>query len=338
MILVTGGTGLVGAHLLYKLSQNEPKIRAIYRSESKIEKTRHVFSYYTNDIESHFNKIEWVNADLNDLPSMELAFKDVERVYHAAALVSFDPNDYKKLRRINIEGTANVVNICLEHGIKKLCYVSSVAALGKELSGFITEKSQWNPELDNSVYAITKYGSEMEVWRGSQEGLKVVIVNPGIIIGAGFWKLGSGALFRKTFKGLKYFTKGTTGFVDISDVIDIIISLMEGQITNERYILVSENLKFKEFFEVVAQCLKVSPPKKEAKNWLLQIAWRMDWLNYFFTRKHRKFTKQLAKSVSSSTHYSSEKIKSDLNYKFKPIAESVAETSKLFLRDLGNRH
>ena len=216
-----------------------------------------------------------------------------------------------------------------------MCYVSSVAAIGKELNGFITEKSQWNPELDNSVYAITKYGAEMEVWRASQEGLNVVIVNPGIILGAGFWKLGSGALFRKSFNGLKYFTKGTTGFVDISDVVNSMIILMESEITNERYILVSENLKFKEFFELAADCLKVSPPKKEAKNWLLQIAWRMDWLNYFFTRKHRKFTKQLAKSVSSSTHFSSDKIKSDLNYKFKPIAEAVAETSKLFLNDLG---
>ncbi|MBT8393778.1 MAG: SDR family oxidoreductase, partial [Bacteroidia bacterium] len=166
MILVTGGTGLVGAHLLYKLLLTESNIRATYRTKSKINKTKHVFSYFTKDVDSLFNKIEWVEADILNVPKLKGAFQDVSRVYHSAALVSFDPNDYHKLRKTNIEGTANIVNLCLTNNIEKLCYVSSIAALGKEDdNSLITENTYWNPEDDNSVYAITKYGAEMEVCR-----------------------------------------------------------------------------------------------------------------------------------------------------------------------------
>ncbi len=335
MILVTGGTGLVGAHLLYKLSLSENKIRATYRSQSKIEKTKHVFSYFTDDVKSLFNKIEWVEADLLDIPKLTDAFNDITKVYHCAALVSFDPNEYLKLRRTNIEGTANIVNLCLANKVKKLCYVSSIATLGKtEDNSAITEDTHWNPEDDNSVYGITKYGAEMEVWRATQEGLNAVIVNPGVILGGGFWKSGSGWLFKKIHKGLKYYTTGTVGYIDVNDVVDAMIKLMKSDINNERYILVAENWSFKDFAIKVAENLKVDLPKKEAKPWLLNLAWRLDWLNYFFTRKYRKLTKQMAKSVLTNRHFSSNKIKNDLKFEFTPIDDSILETCDLFLKDL----
>ncbi len=335
MILVTGGTGLVGAHLLYKLSLTESNIRAIYRTESRIKKTKHIFSYFTEDVDVLFNKIEWMEADILDVPKLIDAFKDVTKVYHSAALVSFDPNDYYKLRKTNIEGTANVVNLCIANHIEKLCYVSSIATLGKnEDNNIITENTEWNPEDDNSVYAITKYGAEMEVWRGTQEGLDTVIVNPGIILGGGFWKLGSGALFRKIHKGMSYYTEGKLGYVDVNDVINGMIKLMNSDITNERYIMVSENWSFKDFSTLVASKLQVSPPKKEAKSWQLQIAWRLDWLNYFFKRKYRKFTRQMAASVLNNSVFSSEKLKTDLKFDFKPIEESISETCELYIKDL----
>ncbi len=335
MILVTGGTGLVGSHLLYRLSQTESKIRAIYRTESRIEKTKHVFSYYTDDVDVLFNKIEWVKANVLDIPKLVEAFQNVTHVYHSAALVSFDPNDYYTLRKSNIEGTANVVNLCLTNKVDKLCYVSSIATLGKNINQeVITEKTEWNPEDDNSVYAITKYGAEMEVWRGAQEGLNTIIVNPGIILGGGFWKLGSGSLFRKIHKGMTYFTNGILGYVDVDDVVEGMVKLMNSQLINERYILVADNWSFKDFSETVAKELKVTPPKKEAKSWQLQIAWRLDWLNYFFSRKYRKFTKQMAASVLNSYVFSSNKIKSDLNFEFKPLEDSIRRTCKLYIRDL----
>ncbi len=332
MILVTGGTGLVGSHLLYKLSQSEDKIRAIYRSEEKVNAAKHVFSYFTEDVESLFSKIEWVKGDILDIPGLEQHFQDITIVYHCAALVSFDPNDYYSLRKINIEGTANIVNLCITNNIKKLCYVSSVAATGEENPGIeITEDSPWNTEADHSPHAITKYGAEMEVWRGTQEGLNAIVVNPGIILGGGFWRSGSGSLFKRVHKGLSHYTNGITGYVDIHDVIEIMLRLMKTDIVNERYILVSENWSFKEFTQTVATNLKVKPPNKEAKPWQLRIVWRWDWLRNFLRGKRRRLTKQMARSTLSESIYSSSKIKTAMDFEFKPIVKSIQEVSRLFL-------
>ena len=166
---------------------------------------------------------------------------DIDYVYHCAALISFDTKDYYKLRKINIEGTANIVNLCITHKVKKLCYVSSIAALGNTLDqSIITEETHWNTEADNSVYAISKYGAEIEVWRGAQEGLNSVIVNPGVILGPGFWHSGSGVLFKKVYKGLSHYVTGTTGYVDVIDVVEIMTQLIHSDINNQRYIIVSE--------------------------------------------------------------------------------------------------
>lgn len=333
MILVTGGTGLVGSHLLYKLTQTEDKVRAIYRSEEKLMLVKTVFSYFTDDIEPQFSKIDWVKGDILDIPLLEEHFVDITKVYHCAALVSFDPNDYYNLRKINIEGTANIVNICVVNNIEKLCYVSSIAAIGEEKPGLeITEESPWNPEADHNVYAITKYGAEMEVWRGTQEGLNAVIVNPGIILGGGFWRAGSGSLFKKVYKGLTHYTLGKTGFIDVRDVVSIMCDLMNSSINNERYILISENWTYKKFFQTIAKEFKVKMPKKEAKPLLLNIAWRLDWMRYFMGNKRRRFTKQTAKSIQTESIYSNKKIKKVLGVEFKSVETSIAEMTQFFLK------
>jgi nucleoside-diphosphate-sugar epimerase len=335
MILVTGGTGLVGSHLLYKLTQKGHQVKAIYRSEKKIETVKHVFSYYTKLVDELFSKIEWIEADINNIPSLTIAFKDITKVYHCAAFISFDTKDYYTLRHVNIEGTANIVNFCLSNNIEKLCYVSSIATVGESENGkLITEETHWNPEKDHSVYAITKYGAEMEIWRGTQEGLNAVVVNPGIIIGPGFWRGGSGSFFTLAHKGMSHYTNGIEGYVDIDDVVVPMIELMESSINNERYILTSENLSFKDFFTKLAIALKVNPPKREASRALLSIAWRLDWLRSFLLGKRRRLTQHSASSIHLKSYYSSEKVMSTLGYKFKSIDESVALTSRLFLQDL----
>jgi len=335
MILVTGGTGLVGSHLLYKLVEKGFKVRAIYRSKKKLDAARHVFSYYTNQVEAMFSKIDWVEADLNDIPALTTAFKEITKVYHCAALVSFDPNDYYKLRRVNIEGTANIVNLCLANNIEKLCYVSSIAAIGhgEPNNTIINENTNWISEEDHNVYAITKYGAEIEVWRAVQEGLETVIVNPGFIFGPGFWQSSSGSLFKKIHNGLSHYTTGVTGYVDINDVVNSMLLLMDSNIKNERYILVSENLPFKEFATKVAQGLDVKPPYKKASKMQLQLAWRLDWLNHFIRRKRRKLPKQMAISIAEKYYYSNKKVIADLDFKFKPVAESISETCQFFLKD-----
>ena len=334
MILVTGGTGLVGSHLLYQLVQNHDRVRATYRTDKKIDAVKHVFGYYSENPDQLFSKIEWVEATLNDLPKLEAAFKGISYVYHCAALVSFDPGQYHELRKINIEGTANIVNLSVSHGVKKMCYVSSVAATGQSENGQeISEETPGNPEADHSVYAITIYGAELEVWRCSQEGVPVVIVNPGIIVGPGFWRASSGSLIKLISKGLTYYTTAISGYVDIEDVVNPMIQLMESSIENERYILVSENMPFKDFATKVSQDLGVEPPKKRVKSWQLKIGWRLDWLNAFLRKKRRKLTKQMAFSLLNDSIYSNVKMKKDLEYNNKSMEESIKESCRLFLKD-----
>jgi len=333
MILVTGGTGLVGAHLLAHLAQTETRIRAIYRTSEKLETVKTVFGYYFDDVPYFYDKIEWHQADVTDVPSLENVFPDITYVYHVAALISFDPKLFEKLRKVNIEGTANIVNLSIAHGVKKICFVSSIAAIGENTDPTIpiTEETHWNAEADNSVYAISKYGSEMEVWRGSQEDLDMVIVNPGIILGAGFWRGGgSGSLFRKIDKGLKYYTKGILGYVDVIDVVSAMIQLMNSDIKNERFILVAENWSFEKFSNLTAKTLNVQAPKKEASSFLVGIAWRMDWWRQFFTGKHRRLTRLMAKSIQSQTLYDSSKIQKALDFSFTPVEETIARVCKRY--------
>jgi nucleoside-diphosphate-sugar epimerase len=319
MILVTGGTGLVGAHLLLHLAENEENIVAIYRNQKKIEKTKKLFSLYNK--EHLFAKIQWIKADFLDIPSLEIAFENIEYVYHCAAQISFNPKDENLLRKVNIEGTANIVNFCIDKNIKKLCHVSSIAALGdlKETETILTEEIEWNPESLHSDYAITKYGAEMEVWRGQQEGLNVVIVNPGVIFGTTLWKDGSG----------EFFTKGSTGYIGVFDVVKTMHLLMKSTVSGERFSLISENLSFEEIIFKIADKLNVKKPTFEVKPWMTSIAWRLDWLVSTVFRSKRKITKYGANSLHSKEIISNQKIKnpeiSGLNYEFQSIDSVLDE-------------
>ena len=335
MILVTGGTGLVGAHLLYELALSNEKIRATRRASSDIGLVRKVFGYYLekDKAEKLFNKIEWIQSDINDIPSLEKAFKEVDYVYHCAALISFDPSDEKKLRKINIEGTANIVNLCISHEIKKLCYVSSVAALGSAgKDSEIDESSKWNPEDNHNDYAISKYGAEIEVWRGTQEGVDVVIVNPGIIIGPGFWNSGSGKIFSRIANGLKYHFPKVSGFVGVQDVVKSMILLMNSSITNEKFVLVSENLSFEHVLKKTAQYLKKSEPTHQLKKWMITMGWIAQKIGSWFGFK-REITRESINGLFSETYYRNSKIKEELGFEFTPVDEVLKETSEKFIEE-----
>jgi nucleoside-diphosphate-sugar epimerase len=239
------------------------------------------------------------------------------------------------LRKVNIEGTANIVNLCLSNSVKKLCYVSSISTLGDPpINTPSTEETHWDPEAENSIYAITKYGAEMEVWRGSQEGLPVVIVNPGNIIGAGFWTDGSGSLFTKAHKGFKYYTSGSLGLVDVEDVVKAMVLLLKSNIENEAYVLVAENWTYKHFLQALAISVNAKPPLKLAKPWLLSLIWKIDWLSHILTRKPRRLTKHISKALMKPSIYSSDKIKSVLNFEFKPMDKSITEVGNLYLKQI----
>ncbi|MES2410733.1 MAG: NAD-dependent epimerase/dehydratase family protein [Bacteroidota bacterium] len=325
MILVTGGTGLVGAHLLLNLAENEAPIRAIYRTADSIKKTKSLFQLYQK--EHLFSRIDWFQADIIDVPSLEKAFQNIDYVYHCAGLISYDPNDEELLRKVNIEGTANIVNFCVAFRVKKLCHVSSIAALGNPVSyeNQVTEETEWNPEASHSDYAISKYGAEMEIWRGQQEGLDVVIVNPGVIFGSGFWNQGSGLFFSAVKKGFPFYTNGSTGYVAVTDVVKIMIQLMKSSVTGERFTLIAENLTFKNVIFTIAENLKVKKPGIAAKPWMTAIAWRLDWLVSAIFGTKRKLSKYSANSLHSSDFISNEKIKNALNFEFQSIDKVISE-------------
>ncbi|MEO4004213.1 NAD-dependent epimerase/dehydratase family protein [Flavobacterium sp. CAU 1735] len=333
MILVTGGTGLVGAYLLLELLRKGESVRAIFRTEANIATTRRLFETH-QQLES-FDRIEWFQADITDIPRLEKAFKDVDYVYHCAALISFDPKDEENLRKTNIEGTANIVNCAIAFNVKKLCYVSSIAALGDAPEGqsVITEETDWNPEKLHGDYAITKFGAEMEVWRASQEGLDVVVVNPGIIFGSGFWNNGSGQIFKQIASGFPFYSKGLTGIIAVEDVVKIMITLMNSSVSRERFTLVAENLSLEKILFAIADGMSKKRPSFYAGPFATAIAWRLDWLfSTVFFRK-RSFTKATAKSAHSRETFSPKKIAQQLDYSFTPMESYLSDLAKRYITD-----
>jgi len=334
MILVTGGTGLVGTHLLMDLLNYETPIRAIYRSDNALEKVRKIFALYNIKWEQTLHKIEWIKSDLLNTEVLIDAFKNVEYVYHCAAMVSFNKSDKTKLFKVNIEGTANVVNLSLAFGVKKFCHVSSTATIGKaKKDGVRDEDCIWENDGSFSNYSISKYFSEMEVWRGSEEGLNVVIVNPSIIIGPGDWMQSSSNLFLKVWKGLRYYSKGMNAFVDVRDVSRAMVELMNSSIKSERFLVIGENLSFEDLFNNIASNLGRSLPSVEVKSWMTSFIWRFEAVRSFLFGADPLVTRESAKSAISKVRYSNDKIKDRLGLKITPIKSSVEHTCKMFLKD-----
>lgn len=337
MILVTGATGFLGQHLLLHLlcdAANSENIVAVYRSEhSKIR----VLRFFELSAKANlYQNIVWKQADILDIPSLETVFKNIKKVYHCAAMVSFNPSDEALLRKINIEGTANVVNLCLDFGVKKLCFVSSIAALGDLLphETIISEKTEWNPELNHSDYAISKFGAEMEVWRAQQEGLNIIIVNPGVILGATTpdeWAAGSCKIFETVANGLPCYTTGSTGFVSATDVVKIMINLMDSDIVNKKFILISENWSYKQLTFEIAKSLNIHPPKYHLRKWQTNILWFFDWIAGNIFIQKRKLSKSMATSLHSQDFYNNSKIKKTLNFEFEPLQKTVQSVAKSYL-------
>lgn len=331
MILVTGGTGLVGSHLLYQLALENETIRAIHRKNSNLDAVKTVFSYYTENYEALFHKIEWVEADITDIFALEIAFENVTKVYHSAALISFNEKDYRAMRKINIDGTANIVNFCIDKKVTKLCFVSSIATIGKSLNDTdIDETTEWDLEKSDYGYAITKYGAEMEVWRASQEGVPVVIVNPGVILGPGFWNSGSGKIVTSIYKGLKFYTEGITGYVSVQDVVKVMLQLIKSDIENERFILVSENKSFKKIFTEIAINFNKKPPTIKVSKLMSEIGWRFEKIKAIITNSTPLLSKKSAKTIHTKCFYSSRKIEKALSFEFESLETTISRICKLY--------
>lgn len=330
MNLVTGATGIVGAHILVQLTFEKKNVIALKRKSSDIDLVKNIFSHYNNP---YFEKITWIDCNITDLVDLENVFEHpISQIYHAAAVVSFEKKHKQQLFATNVEGTANIVNIALEKGIKKIGFISSVASLGKEGNKTIyNEDNKWNHDYPNSDYATSKYLSELEVWRAHQEGLDIVIINPGVIIGPGDMEKSSAAIFGKINNGLRFYTKGVNGFVDARDVASSIIQLVESSISGERYVCVGENLRFNDLFEKVAKSLQVEKPSIYASPAITSIAWRIAKIGSIFTGKMPVLTKETAVTSHMTREYDNSKLSKTLSFKFRTIEEACENTGRFFI-------
>ena len=334
MILVTGGTGLVGSHLIYHLISKGEEVRAIKRSSSSTGLVEKVFSWYDKNGKNTYKKIKWVDGDLLNYNSLEMAMRGIDIVYHTAAVVSFNTSDREKLLKTNVEGTANIINAALETGIKKLCYVSSVAALGRaSITEATTEETEWKDIPGLSSYSHSKHYAEMEVWRGIAEGLNAVIVNPTIILGPGKWEEGSVKMFQTVYNGLKFYTGGRNGYVDVDDLAKAMILLTEGDFSNEQFIINSENVWYQDLFTWMAEALKVKPPAIKAGPVLSALSWRALKILSFFTGKPPLITKETASTANRDFRYSNKKFTTATGMRFKPVKQTIKETARIFLKE-----
>ena len=312
-ILVTGGAGLIGNELIKQLLDTGEKVKAIYHSAP---------------IPFSHPSLEIVQCDILDVQALEEAMERITHVYHCAALVSYDPKDKEQLLKINIEGTANVVNACIDAGIEKLVHVSSVAALGRiREEEIVTEKMNWTEETSNSIYGKSKYYGEMEVWRGIGEGLKAVIINPSLILGGDNWETGSSAIFKNAYNEFKWYTDGVSGFVDVRDVASAMILLMNSEITSERFILNGENLPYREIFSSIAKCFGKKPPSKKVSPFLAELIWRLEAIKTKFTGNKHLLTKETARTAQAKVYFDNSRILRALpEFHFTQIKDTIEFT------------
>jgi dihydroflavonol-4-reductase len=330
MILVTGGTGLVGTHLLHELTRNGHKVRALVRPGKRPYETSEILNCLSAEDGNLIKNVEWIEGDVLDNFSLNEALQGVEYVYHCAAYISFNPRELTKMLDVNIEGTANVVNACIEKGVKKLCHVSSIAALGQAEKGeFIDENAKWKTSRVNSGYAVSKYGAEREVWRGIEEGLNAVIVNPSVIIGAGCHLKATNSLFHSIKSFIPFYTPGVNGYVDVRDVTRAMVLLMESDVSGERFVLNSENLSLKEFFSLVADILGKPHPRYPVNGTLMTVIAWFDEMRSRIAGTKPLLTRENVRASMSKSYYSSEKFCTAFNFSFIPMAESLGEAFRI---------
>lgn len=332
VILVTGSTGIVGSRIVFDLLKSGESVRALKRVDSDIEFIKRIFQFY--DPENGlalWESINWFDGDILDILSLTEAFEGIDKVYHTAALVSYHPSDAEKLIDVNGNGTANVVNAALASKVKKLCHISSVAALGQARNGEpTTETDEWERETNTSVYGLSKFTAEREVWRGTAEGLPAVIVNPSIIFGPAKANQSSGMLMNLLQKGSLFYPPGTGGYVDVRDVSAIAIALMNSAIENKRYLLNSENLLFRDLLDLSSEIFGGKKPKYKVPFPILSTARIFLKFQEVLTGKKAAITPETAKSSFRKNQYSAEKIKKELGISFFSIRETLANYRDFF--------
>lgn len=322
-ILVTGGTGFVGSYIIKELVERGYQVKALWRSQK--------LPFYIPV--TVLDKVEWVQGDILDITSLEDAMEGADAVVHAAAIVSFNKKDRSLMYKTNVEGTTNVVNMALEKNMKRLLYISSVAALGRTAGGSqVNEEKKWTESKINTHYAISKMKAEIEVWRGIAEGLNAAIINPSTVLGFGDWNTSSCKIFKTYHDGFAWYTGGVNGFVAVEDVARAAVSLLESNISAERFIVNGDNWPFQKLFTTIAEAFGKKPPYRLATPFLGQIAWRVEKLKSFFTRNKPLLTKESARVGQSKTYFDNAKLLKALpGFSFTPLDECIGNACKKYI-------
>lgn len=332
---VTGATGLLGSHLVAELVAAGHTVRVLYRREARLRRLNRVLGYYFDDPDAVQKKLEKVQADLLDPEDLKKAVPGTTVLYHCAARVSFARQDRAKLLQENPAMTAALVNEALAQGVQKLVHISSVAALGRRRGQqHSDENSRWVPGRGNTAYARSKYKAELEAWRGSEEGLPVVVLNPSIILGAGFWQEGSGKFFGQIAKGFPFYSKGVNGFVDVRDVARSARLLAASPRVGERFLVAGHNASYEEVFAGIARSLGVRAPRIPVKPWLAELVWRAEGLRSLLTGAEPSVTRETARTALQVQYYHSDKLLAALPYfQFRPLEETLDYTARCYQTD-----
>jgi nucleoside-diphosphate-sugar epimerase len=323
-ILVTGGTGFLGSYIIKALIEKGYSVRAIRRRNSKLP------FYIPKEV---FDKVEWTDGDILDVISLEEAMQGIDTVIHSAAIVSFHKKDRELMYQVNVEGTANLVNMALEQNVKRLIHISSVAALGRTTTGgSVNEEKKWEESKVNTHYAKSKYKGELEVWRGISEGLNGVILNPGTILGYGDWNMSSCAIFKNMFEEFKWYAPGLNGFVDVQDVARAVTAILESNINEERFIVNGDTWTFKKLMNTIADNFGKKRPSIASTPFLLNLAWRMEKLKPFFSGKNPLLTKETARIAISKTYFENKKLLNALpGFSFTPLEQTIQQATQKYL-------
>lgn len=325
---------MLGSNLIYKLLMQGQKVKALIRPGKRDFDTRNLFGCFPDAGKIPYHNLEWIEGDILDVARLDEILENIDEVYHCAAIISFDSRDNARMMRTNVTGTANIVNACLLNQVKKLCYVSSIAALGQPVEGnLIDESARWKASKFNSGYAVSKYGGEREVWRGIEEGLKAVIVNPAVILGAGCHSKTVNSLFTANSNLLPFKVSGTNGYVDVEDVADACILLMKSDISGERFVLNAENISNYKLFYLISGFLGRRKPSIRISKKLLLLLGHLIGFTGRLSKKKRSITIESIRAAISEKTYSGEKFAERFNYKYIPIETSLQnlfERMKMF--------
>ena len=319
-VFITGATGFIGSHIARTYLANGHAVSVLHREGSGHGMLADVA-----------DRVTWHVGDILDIPSLEAAIRPGVDVIHAAAIVSFVPKDRDQMEKVNVEGTANVVNVCLKAGVRKLGYVSSIASLGKPVAkgeevgqpALITEDQKWEESPLNSNYAKSKYRAELEVWRGVAEGLNAVMVNPTVVLGAGDWTRSSLQLIKYVHDERPFYTDGLVSYVDVLDVAESLYRLMQSDVTAERYILNGGTIPYRTLLNEIAGAIGKRPPTVRVPPLLTRVLWPIEAVRSWLTGRAPLITRETARSASSHYRFDGHKIEQATGYQYRPLRETL---------------